>query len=194
MIAIYPIIGLLFVAAITPGPNNILVMQASLQGGARSAVLAMFGVISGTMVLYLIVAISFEQILSFHPYAINIIAVVGAAYLMYLGGVIALSKPLDQKNVSNKFMPTSFKGIAAFQLLNPKAWVLVSTVIASGRPLMPLENIAFLMIIVTTLCLTCWATLGFALSKAIKNPRTHRFVNTVMGSSLILFALAIVAH
>ncbi len=38
MIMHWSAIGILVVAAITPGPNNILVMNAGMRGGARAAI------------------------------------------------------------------------------------------------------------------------------------------------------------
>lgn len=192
MTSIYPIAGLLFVAAITPGPNNILVMQAGLRGGVVRAIPAIVGVVLGSLGLLMVVAFGLAQIADQLPYALNVISIIGASYLAYLGAGLLRAKPTDALQDTDQLLPATLKTIVLFQFLNPKAWVLVSTLVAASHGQVSLPGLAVMMAVITALCLTCWAVLGLALSTAIKNPSVNRYVNSLMGSSLILFACAMV--
>ncbi len=77
-------------------------------------------------------------------------------------------------------------GVAAFQLLNPKSWVLVLTATAamSDTP-SGLIVLAALIAVVTTTCLTLWAWLGSAMAAWLVDPASRRGFDTVMGVLLI---------
>ena len=51
MYRLFAVCGLLCVAAITPGPNNLVVLRASSQGGIRAALPAIAGIVLGGLLL-----------------------------------------------------------------------------------------------------------------------------------------------
>ena len=74
---------ILFAAAITPGPNNLLVLDVARQG--FSATLApIAGIILGTLVLILGLRLGLDFALSAYPAAEPIMRVAGACVLGYL--------------------------------------------------------------------------------------------------------------
>lgn len=194
MSPLYPIIGLLFVAAITPGPNNILVLQAGLTRNIKSTIFAIAGVVSGALVLFGIVAFSISYMVGTTPYFLNIIEGVGAVYLTYLGISLFRSASTTQNTATPALLPTTYPYIALFQLLNPKAWVLVSTVIAGGHQHINLGILALTVGVVTTLCLSFWGIAGFVFSTTINTPKMDRLIGRIMGLCLIFFAVSILSN
>jgi hypothetical protein len=52
-----PVTGVLVIAAITPGPNNFMVMEASARGGAAAAGSVVLGVVLGSLGLLSLVSV-----------------------------------------------------------------------------------------------------------------------------------------
>lgn len=183
------LIGILAITAITPGPNNILVLHAALTGGIRDAVRAIAGVISGSIMLLGVVAVGFRQFAD-NSTLQSAMTIGGTSYLVWLG-VTLCSKvdPASHQTLDAASLPSAYLSIAFFQLLNPKAWLLMSIVITAGSPTLNGFWLVLLLVIVFTTCLSIWAYSGLFLSKYLQ--QSHRVVwfNRIMGSALILFAL-----
>ena len=80
MSSLWPVLGLAAAAAITPGPNNLLVLAAVRRGGLPAAARTIAGVLAGSMVLYGLVALGLAPVRTAVP-AAAAIALAGAAYL-----------------------------------------------------------------------------------------------------------------
>ena len=125
-----PIVGLLAVAFITPGPNNFIVMGAATRGGFRKTLPIMIGIIPGTVIFYLLACAGLAQLLVLNPKMRNILLVAGVGYLAILG----LRRIIQQTSSAptRKITPDpSLLGIALFQGMNPKSLILIATVAAA---------------------------------------------------------------
>lgn len=94
----------------------------------------------------------------------------------------------------NARLPVSTVGVAAFQLLNPKAWVLVTTAAAAMSGTGSVFLLAALMTLVTGLCLSLWAMAGAVLSRLLARPRARRWFDRAMGGLLAVCAIGIVTN
>jgi len=88
---------LLFVAAgvllnLTPGQDTMFIIGRSLSGGQRSGVAAAFGIAVGSIGHTLAAALGLSVILATSAVAFTVVKVAGAAYLIYLGARLLLSK------------------------------------------------------------------------------------------------------
>src|SRR5512139_1126090 len=77
---------------ITPGPDTALVVARSTQMGLRGGVAAAFGVTGGIMVHITAAAIGLSALLAASATAFSIIKYVGAAYLIYIGLRLILTR------------------------------------------------------------------------------------------------------
>lgn len=190
MSSLLPVIGVLFAGAITPGPNNIIVMQAGARGMAP-AVGAVLGVVSGSMVLLIFTWFGFGLATWLVPAFTLILHVLGGAYLAWMGFVLLAR---DQTAAADSDVPSRPLGIAIFQLLNPKAWILVAAAVAA----MPREQsfvlLVLLMVAVTSVCSTVWALAGTAATRWFAHPKARRVIDRILGAVLVLSALGIAAE
>jgi threonine/homoserine/homoserine lactone efflux protein len=186
---IYAIAGFLIVAVITPGPNNLVVLTAAKRGGLMAAMPPMLGVIGGSLALLTMVwvgaRVAFDLIPSLHL----ILAFVGAGYIGGLGAtMIWRASRCNGADSSHKVagLPTTMLGLAIFQFLNPKAWVLMATAtaVASGHPF-GFIVLAALLIVICGVCLTLWAFFGSMIARYLGGERSNRWFDYTMGLMLI---------
>ncbi len=186
--------GLLGVAAITPGPNNLVVLRAAGHAGIRAAVPAITGIVLGGLLLLALVATGAGMAFAAHPSLKGWIGAIGSLYLAWLGGALCaggIGPRPSRVTSAEPALPAGTLGLIAFQFLNPKSWVMVLTVLAtlpaaSPRDYLPLGG---LFVLIPTLCLLLWAWLGAWLSRWLIRPRVRRGVDVVMGALLVACAV-----
>lgn len=190
-----PVIALVAVAAITPGPNNLIVLGAASRGGIGRALPAIAGVVAGSLVLLgfgmtgLVAAFEAQQMLR------PVLTAAGGLYLGWLGAMMACHAGRPAHAKSQTSLPNTFVGVGVFQLFNPKGWVLIMTAIAasarertSSDPL----ALALVIIVVTTICLGAWALAGASAARWLERTTVRRWFDRIMGVTLIVSAAALV--
>ena len=78
----------------TPGPNNIIVLSSGLTYGFRPTIPAIAGITFGCAFMVAAVGIGFGAIFVAYPILQTILKYAGAAYLVYLAAMIAISEPV----------------------------------------------------------------------------------------------------
>lgn len=78
---------------ITPGPDTALVVARSTQLGLRGGVAASFGIAGGIVVHITAAAIGLSALIAASATAFTVIKYVGAAYLIYIGLRMIVSRP-----------------------------------------------------------------------------------------------------
>lgn len=182
--------GLLCVAAITPGPNNLVVLRAAGQAGLRGAMPAIVGIVCGGLLLLAVMALGAGAAFATHPPLRRWTGVVGALYLVWLGVSLCATGIAPRHAATSAALPAGILGLIGFQFLNPKSWVMVLTALASvpatgWRGYLPL---AALFTVIPASCLLLWAALGTLLSRALARPPIRRRVDAGMGMLLIVCA------
>ncbi len=186
MFELWPAVGVLAIAAITPGPNNVLVFNAALRGGLAGVVSTIAAIEAGSLLLYGLVKLGLLTLLQYAPSAALALALCGATYLMWLGVKLMRSGPPGTMDGNDSQI--SGLAVLGFQLINPKAWILMGVFAAVTRHEDNWLLLISIMICVFTICLSVWALAGAALARLAENPAVSRMANGVMGASLILFA------
>jgi len=183
------IVGLLVIAAVTPGPNNIVVMDLAARRGVTAALPAIGGVVAGGTAALLLAHFGLGAVLATHPRVAGYATALGAAYLGWLGARLFLRAPRPDET-SNSLIPHgSFGALAAFQLCNPKCWVLVIAVSsAAARGAVPLAFVLTAFVFASAACLSLWAALGREMSRLLARPRLARRFNQVLGLALVASA------
>ena len=191
--------GLLGVAAITPGPNNLIVLHAAGHAGVRGAVPAIVGVVSGGLLLLAVLALGADAMFAAHPLLRRWIAALGGLYLTWLGMALVAGGIAPRRSNAaprKSTLPTGTLALLGFQFLNPKSWVMVLTVLAA----LPVAGwrgyltLAGLFVLIPTLCLLLWAGLGAYLARWLAQPPIRRSVDAVMGALLVVCAVLLLTE
>lgn len=188
MSPLFAISGLLLVAAITPGPNNLVVMHAAMPG-VRRALPAIAGVLLGGVAMLALVDIGLGTLLIHWPMLRLLTATGGAAYLAWLGWTLARAAGNTRGDTP---LPSGLAGLFGFQFLNPKAWVMLLTVTAAlpaPGPWPAFAQLAPLFVVISGLCLLIWAVAGHALARHVARSSTRAWIDRALGALLLASAL-----
>ena len=109
--------------------------------------------------------------------------VAGSAYLLYLAYQIAGARALERRDVSR---PLGLLQAAAFQAINPKAWIFALGAITTFRPAgLPVTAgsivVAITMMLVVIPTAALWAAGGGALSRLVSEGRALRMISIGLG-------------
>ena len=190
--------GMLFalVTSITPGPNNTMLLASGVNFGFRRTMPHLFGISTGVAILMLCVGFGLGEAFKRLPLLYTILEVASVAYLLYLAWRIGTSG--EVKAHGGKPRPMTFIEAAAFQWINPKAWMMVltaaTTVRLSGDYGMNAAWMAVVFILIGFPCISLWAAFGLGLRRFLSNPRALRIFNVTMAVLLILSLYPLVAH
>jgi threonine/homoserine/homoserine lactone efflux protein len=179
-----------FVTSITPGPNNVMLLASGANYGMLRSTPHILGVNLGFSAMVLAVGIGAGSIFTAVPQLQTILRVAGVLYLLYLAWQIARSAPMNSESAVG--VPMTFLGAAAFQWVNPKAWVMVmgavTTYLPSGSSWQSVALLAMLFGIVNLPCIVAWAGFGVGLRYLLTKPAYVRAFNYVM-ASILCFSL-----
>lgn len=175
-------------ALFTPGPNNIMLMASGLNYGFRRTLPHVAGVTLGFSFLVAVIGLGLGAVFAAYPVLHTILKYAGAAYLVYLAIVIAMSGPADTAG-DGEGKPMTFLGAAMFQWVNVKGWVIAVGAITAYAAIAayPL-NIAALSILLFLIGLgssLTWVLLGTSLQALVKSPCAVRIFNVVMALLLL---------
>jgi len=173
-----------FVTSITPGPNNFMLLSSGVNFGFFRTVPHMLGIAIGFLVLLLAVGFGLGAVLTAFPALHTALKVAGSAYLLYLAWKIATSRSMSGKSEAGA-RPLRFIDAAAFQWVNPKAWVMAVTAMAvytdPARPFLSVVLIAVAFALVNLPSVSTWAGFGTALRGFLSDPVRLRWFNIAMG-------------
>jgi threonine/homoserine/homoserine lactone efflux protein len=183
----WPLVGFSVAMTITPGPNNLMVAAAAANNGITDTVPHILGIAVGFTLMLAIVAGGLGGVVEAVPLLHPVLQWVGAVWLLYLAWKIATAPPPSEQRSRP---PLGFFGAAAFQWVNPKAWMIAlsaaSEFVVPGRPLL-LEagRIAGIFAIVAIPCILPWAMLGSGTARILNAPHRLRAFNVVMAGLLV---------
>ncbi|MCY1401883.1 Cysteine/O-acetylserine efflux protein [compost metagenome] len=178
-----------FVSSITPGPNNTMLLASGVNFGFRRSIPHALGISVGFMVLVVAVGLGLGEVFKAVPMAYTVLRYVGGAYLLYLAWKIATSGPVSQETGTTG-QPLGFWGAAAFQWVNPKAWVMAIGAITTYTPsqgyFVNVFIIALVFAIINLPSVCFWAGCGSALRNLLRNPRWLMSFNLLMAALLVI--------
>ncbi|MBB4228984.1 LysE family translocator [Rhizobium mongolense] len=177
-----------FTTSITPGPNNMMLFASGVNFGFRRTIPHMLGIGAGFFSLLLGVGLGLGALLHTVPALYTTLKFAGGIYLVWVAWKIATSRALSEGNDSVK--PMSFLAAAAFQWVNPKAWVMAVTAMATyTNPDLYLASVlivglAFAAVNIPSV--STWAGFGSALSEWLSDPVRLKWFNVTMAVLLVL--------
>lgn len=193
--AILALAGFSVVAAITPGPNNLMLLASGANFGLARTIPHMLGVAGGFGILLTSVGLGLGQILGMWPTAFLVLKFACALYLAYLAWRIATAGSVGKGEVAGR--PFSFLQAAAFQWVNPKAWFMAITAIAvyavPDRYTSSVVVIVALFVLCSVPCNLLWCGLGTGMRRWLSDPWRLRAFNWTMAGLLLLSVLPMIA-
>jgi len=181
------LIGFSFVSSVTPGPNNVLLWASGATFGFRRTIPHIVGTALGIGAMALGAAAGIAALVTAFPPIGVAMKVAGSIYLVYLAIQIARSGALQAGVVAR---PLSVGAAAAFQLINPKAWIFAIGAVTTFRPVeLPIVTgsllVALTMMAVIVPSAAVWAAGGGALGQLLSGERSRRIVSLVLAALVV---------
>ena len=191
---LFALISFYFVMYVTPGPNNAMVLTSGLKFGFSKTIPHMTGITIGHVTQLILVCFGLGKIFQIFPDLQDILKVICAIYLLYLGYKIIGSFSKIKQNDSR---PLKFYEAAFFQIVNPKAWT-ISSMAASG--FLPKDGnlifstifIGFVALIICPISISPWAAFGSAIKNLVKNNKIKVLIEYFLAFLLLITAILIV--
>jgi threonine/homoserine/homoserine lactone efflux protein len=183
-------------SSITPGPNNMMMLASGVNYGFKRSMPHLLGICLGFC--FMIVAVGLGLAAIFHQFPVlhTILKGVGTLYMLWLAYKIATSEGgIEGKNSS----PMSFLQACAFQWVNPKAWMMALSALAtypdpSEAYLPQVLTITLVFGIFNGPCVGVWLGLGSGLKKYLDQPAYLKAFNFLMATLLVASLYPIVGE
>ncbi len=191
---IFALISFYFVMYVTPGPNNAMVLASGLKFGFLKSIPHMTGITIGHVTQLILVCLGLGKIFQIFPELQNILKILCAIYLIYLGYKIigSFSKIKDDDS-----RPLKFYEAALFQIVNPKAWT-ISSMAASGflpkdgNLIISILFISCIALIICPISISPWAAFGSGIKNLVKNNKIKVIIEFFLAFLLLTTAILIV--
>lgn len=192
------LLGLLLFAivmAATPGPNNVMVTASAARFGLRRTLPHIGGVGVGFAIMLLLTGLGLGAVFVAVPLLRRVLALASMLWMLWLAWVIARSAAPGEAGASAAARPFTFLQAALFQWVNPKAWMIAVTVVATratGGPVwLSALVIALVFLCVTLPIVGTWAAAGHALGRYLAGPWFRAF-NIAMAILLVVSLLPLI--
>lgn len=176
-----------FATSITPGPNNMMLFASGVNFGFRRTIPHMLGIGVGFLSLLIGVGLGLGALLVTVPLLYTGLKIAGGIYLVYIAWKIGSSRTLGEGKVSAR--PMTFLGAAAFQWVNPKAWVMAVTAMAvyvdPNSYVWSVVVIGLVFAAVNLPSVSTWAGFGSVLREWLSVPVRLKWFNITMAVLLV---------
>jgi threonine/homoserine/homoserine lactone efflux protein len=182
-----------FVSSITPGPNNMMMLASGVNFGFRRSVPHWLGICGGFTFMLCAVGLGLHTLLADHPALYDLLRYTGSAYLIWMAWRLATASASptsqDDDTLDSEARPLGVWAAAAFQWVNPKAWVMAVTAMSAYLPAraqaIDVVALAVLFGVINLPCVACWAGGGAALRRFLQDPLRLRIFNLSMALALL---------
>jgi threonine/homoserine/homoserine lactone efflux protein len=189
-----PFLLFAFVASITPGPTNILVLTNSSRYGLLRTLPIVLGGCAGAALLVLLVGTGLGDVLARHLQVQTVMSWIGIGWLTWLAWQIfsAPAEAIDPTQ-SAKGPRLGLWSAAGLQLVNPKTWMMALAVVSvfAGTEtdrMMRVMWLSLLFFAVAIPCMFAWAYLGVSAAKFCRSARSMKRFNQAMALLLLVSA------
>jgi len=177
------------VMGFTPGPNNAMLASSGARFGMARTLPHLMGVTVGFPVMLFLVGLGLASILLASPLLQLAMKTISCAYLLWLTFQIAMSSSGVSDGAGGK--PLTFLQAAAFQWINPKAWLMAVGAISAytagygGRLYLQVAIIALVTLAVTLASTLTWTAFGAAIRRFLRSATALRLFNLAMALLLL---------
>ncbi len=195
-----PLAAFAFVMSITPGPNNLMLLNSGVRFGVRRSMPHVLGITVGFGGL---IAVSFAGVAALvllNPGVMTVLTVCCVLYLLWLAWQLLRAPPVpatasaSAEAGTGSLQPMSFLGAGLFQFVNPKAWAMAvaSVGITAHWPVEPALGLTWLLLIAMLINLPCvlvWMVGGAMLRRLLGSHSVRRAFDFAMAALVVATAL-----
>jgi len=180
------------VAAVTPGPSNIMLTAAGAHAGVLKGLPALFGVATSMGLMMFLVPLGIGSLVLKHPLLLKGLHWGGAAVLLWLSWRIATSSGRIESIAGTN--PVGYVDAAVFQWVNPKSWLVTTSAAGTflrteaGSPILQAAFLGGFFLLAALPSCFLWLAFGAAVQRVLHRRRRLRIFNIIMG---VLLALSI---
>lgn len=182
------------VAAITPGPSNLLLASTGAAVGVRRGLPALLGQVGGMGLMLFLVAAGLGSLMLKSSLIIQGLKWGGIGLLLWLAWTLATA---DRTEAATERVCVRWWEAAAFQWVNPKAWLVCAAAVGTygraeaGHAFGQAVALALLFIAAALPSCCVWLAAGAGVQRLLHTARAARIVNLAMGAllggSILLF-------
>lgn len=198
-LAIGPLTLFALVAAITPGPNNLLLMRSGARFGVRRTTSHMIGIQVGFVGLLLLSYLGVGALLLAMPVAMTVLRWACFGYLLWLTLVIlrdARSESAAARQATERAQsarPMTLLEAVLFQLINAKAWMMTVMVMGGFHgdatpTLLDLAVTTLICVTVGSLAMLIWTVWGATIDRMLTQPRARQAFGYCMAALVLVTA------
>lgn len=180
------LLGFLWVAAITPGPNNLLLTTSGANFGFMRSLWLMVGIMLGMQSILLLVAFGVGGLLLIYPALHITLKVLGSLYLLWLAWKVATAayERLDMDAAPPE--PVRLYQGGGLQFLNPKAWLMTlgavtSFSLAGDQYYHSILIISGALLLVNLVAGVIWLGFGTVIGRLLRSKKAWIIFNVSMG-------------
>ncbi len=182
-----------FSTSITPGPNNTMMLASGVNFGIRRSLPHLLGISCGFSFMVLLMGLGLGAVFTQVPQLYSVLRWGGAAYMLYLAWKILNSGPISSGSATDEnstAKPLGFLGAAAFQWVNPKAWVMalgaITTYLPAEHSVWQLVFLVAVLGIINFPSTGSWALFGSSMRHYLQQPKFLRIFNALAATALVL--------
>lgn len=175
-----------FVTSVTPGPNNTFLLSSGVNFGIRRTLPYLNGIMVGLAGMMVAIGFGLGVVFTTFPVVYQMLKFVGFAYILYLATLIVRSTSKSDKAETQYI---GFVKSVTFQFVNPKAWIVIASFMASYMPVgaswVDLILVGVLFLVTTYPGAFIWAVSGQLLRGWLAEPKRRRIFNIVSTALLV---------
>lgn len=179
-------LGFLWVAAITPGPNNMLLTTSGANFGFMRSLWLMIGIMLGMQSILVLVAFGVGGLILIYPSLHLVLKILGSVYLLWLAWKVATAAYEKLETDAPPPKPVRLYQGWLLQFLNPKAWLMALGAVASFSLAGDKYNhsilaIAFGIFAVNIVAGIIWLGFGTVIGRLLRSKKAWIIFNVSMG-------------
>jgi len=188
-----PFLLFAFVASITPGPTNILVLTNSQHFGVRATLPALLSACVAASAIVLISGAGAGEMLHQYPLVRQVMSWAGVLWLSWMSWQLFCAPAANvYRDTHTRF---TARAAALLQVINPKTWMMALAVVSLFAPagegaLRDIALMALWFLLISVACLLCWAWLGQAVNKVFRTAAAMVRFQRLMALCLFISAWA----
>ncbi|WP_312373802.1 LysE family translocator [Stutzerimonas nitrititolerans] len=190
MQSLLPFLIFAFVASITPGPTNILVLGHGARFGLRATLPLVLGASLSAALIVLLVGLGLGEALQRYPRVQQAMSLLGALWLSWLAWQLLRSAAQSFEAASATHRELGPLGAALLQLVNPKVWMMAVAVVSvfaagSADKALRVAQLSLVFLLMTLPCMSVWALLGAGSARLLQSPQRVRRFNQLLAILLL---------
>ena len=173
--------------SVTPGPNNTYLLTSGMNFGVKKSLAYVNGIMAGLIIMFSAMYLGVGALFKAYPIIQEVLKYAGFAYILYMAYSIIKSSFVHRHEAVQR---AGFFRATAFQMVNPKAWIVVMSVVAAYIPINATPTTAVItlaiFLITTYPGAVIWAAFGELLAGWLSKPAPRRIFNFTAALLLVI--------